>query len=187
MHMFCVVGVALAAVASLGAGDDAQKHNTLTEKEKADGWILLFDGKTTKESTVRSGPKPELAAKERTEVRDGVLVFWCKANEGTMILTKQPFHKFELRFEYRRSGKGIAEVMWLPLNGSTKKKDDVWNEFSVKYSGGLRIHGEEKEPGVGTTKSQTELFGDAEVALPMHIQVFPETKLYLRNIKIKKL
>ena len=34
----------LAAAAPIGAAD---APNTLTDKEKADGWKLLFDGKTT--------------------------------------------------------------------------------------------------------------------------------------------
>ena len=41
--------VALAHPATEGAAmDDSDQPNTLSEKERADGWKLLFDGKTTK-------------------------------------------------------------------------------------------------------------------------------------------
>ena len=40
------VSVLLAVALLAGVECMAQKHNVLTAKEKADGWELLFDGKT---------------------------------------------------------------------------------------------------------------------------------------------
>src|SRR5438128_2349511 len=39
--------VPLLSLAALAWGAEAEKHNTLTEKEAADGWLLLFDGEST--------------------------------------------------------------------------------------------------------------------------------------------
>src|SRR5260370_31779840 len=42
-----LAAVALLGSAALAGAADESPPNTLTEKEKADGWKLLFDGKTT--------------------------------------------------------------------------------------------------------------------------------------------
>ena len=47
MRHFFTLGVTLAVFASLRADEQPHGHNTLTEKEKAAGWVLLFDGKST--------------------------------------------------------------------------------------------------------------------------------------------
>jgi hypothetical protein len=169
--------VAVLAVSCLQAAHQELKQNTLTEKEKADGWILLFDGRKTKGLDVAG-------VKAKIEFVEGVLV----VSQNTMILTSGSFEKFELRFEYRKVGKGTSEAMWMPLNGSTVQKDDVWNEITVTYKGTAMIRGEEKEPGVGTRKWETELFGPFVAPTQITVvHVFPECKLFLRNIKIKKL
>jgi hypothetical protein len=180
MRLFFTLGVTLAVFASLRADEQQHGHNTLTEKEKAAGWVLLFDGKSTDGWEIRPN-------KDRVAVRDGCLEVTATANEGTMILSKHPFYKYELRFEYRLAGDRNAGIEAMGLRGSEEKQADVWSEVTVRYTGGLEIKGELKEPGVGTKRMQCFLFKDLGVPHPTRFTVREDTKLSLRNIKIRKL
>ena len=123
LHSWCDAGL----FASLRADEQPHGHNTLTEKEKAAGWVLLFDGKSTDGWEIRN--------KDRVAVRDGCLEVTANANEGTMILSKNPFYKYELRFEYRLAGDRNASIEAMGLRGSEEKQADVWSE--VTY--GIRV------------------------------------------------
>lgn len=179
MRLFFTLGVTLAVFASLRADEQQHGHNTLTEKEKAAGWVLLFDGKSTDGWEIRN--------KDRVAVRDGSLEVTATADEGTMIWAKNPFYKFELRFEYRLAGDRNASIEAMGLRGPEKMQADVWSEVTVRYAGGLEIIGEVKDPGVGTTKMQCFLRKDLGVSHPTPFTVRADTKLSLRNIKIRKL
>src|SRR5258706_12551702 len=77
----------------------AQEPNTISKKEKKEGWKLLFDGKTTKgwhtylKDTVGS----------KWQVKDGALVFDPSQpkNGGGDILTNGGYEDFELRLEWK--------------------------------------------------------------------------------------
>jgi len=79
----------------------AQEPNTLTKKEKKEGWKLLFDGKTTKgwhtylRDTVGS----------KWQVRDGALVFDPSqpSSGGGDIVTNEEYENFELNLEWKVS------------------------------------------------------------------------------------
>jgi hypothetical protein len=180
MWHFFTLGVTLAVFASFRTDEQQHRHNALTEKEKADGWVLLFDGKSTDGWEIR-------ANKDTVAVRDGSLDIMGNAHEGTMILSEKHFYKYELRFEYRLAGERNASIEAMGLRGSEEKQADVWSEVTVRYTGGLEINGELKEPGVGTTKMQCFLRKDLGVSQPTQFTVRADTKLSLRNIKIKKL
>ncbi len=77
--------------APLAAADDA---NTLSDKERADGWKLLFDGKTT---TGWRGVKKDKAPDGWAAV-DGALV---RVKGGGDVVTVDQFDNFELVFEWK--------------------------------------------------------------------------------------
>lgn len=88
----------------------AQEPNTLSEKEKKDGWHLLFDGKTTKgwhtyqRDTVGS----------KWQVQNGSLVFDpSKPKEGGGdIVTNNVYENFELRLEWKISKGGNSGIIF---------------------------------------------------------------------------
>jgi hypothetical protein len=77
----------------------AQTPNTLTKKEKKEGWKLLFDGKTTKgwhtynRDTVGS----------KWQVKDGAIVFDPSKpkNGGGDIVTNNEYENYELNLEWK--------------------------------------------------------------------------------------
>ena len=94
-----ILAVAVVAAIALSAGAFAQEsasHNTLTAKEKAAGWKLLFDGKTTN-GWHCFGNKPV----NGWTVENGELVALGK--EGLDIITDGEYENFELTIEWKLS------------------------------------------------------------------------------------
>lgn len=76
--------------------------NALTPEEKAEGWRLLWDGKTT--DGWRSA-KSEEFPKQGWKIEDGVLTVLAsggaEAAAGGDIITRERFAKFELKLEFK--------------------------------------------------------------------------------------
>ena len=83
-------------------------HNTLTEAEKAEGWVLLFDGKSLEGWHLYNNPD----AKPIWEVQDGVLV--CDPLNGSGLhgdlVTDGVYENFELSFEWNLPDTGNSGV-----------------------------------------------------------------------------
>lgn len=97
-----LLGLALAACA-LGA---SAQENTLTAAEKAAGWKLLFDGRTTEGWRGFKAPAPDPG----WTVKDGTLGPDPKTSKD--IITKETFGDFELAFDWKISPKGNSGVMF---------------------------------------------------------------------------
>ena len=94
-------------LAVLATGAFAQdKPNTLTAAEKAAGWKLLFDGKTT--AGWRGFKQAEIGP--GWNVADGVLLPDPKVAHD--IITTDKFENFELTFDWRISKGGNSGVMF---------------------------------------------------------------------------
>ncbi|WP_010134042.1 3-keto-disaccharide hydrolase [Ochrovirga pacifica] len=80
----------------------AVKRNHLTAKEKADGWKLLWDGKTTKGW---KGAKLEEFPKKGWKIRNGILSVLASGGAesaaGGDIVTKESFSDFELKVDFK--------------------------------------------------------------------------------------
>jgi len=107
----------------------APKLNSLTEEERKNGWVLLFDGKTTKgwhtynRDTVGSNWK----------VIDGALVMDPKAKTTTNmedLITNDDYENYEFSTEWRISEAGNSGVIF-------NVKED--KSFSNTYNTGLEM------------------------------------------------
>jgi 3-keto-disaccharide hydrolase len=82
-------------------------NNTLTKKEKADGWKLLFDGHTTAGWHLYNSKAPLTVWK----AKDGVL--FCdpadKSGPGDLV-TDDEFKNFDLKFEWKIPKEGNSGV-----------------------------------------------------------------------------
>ena len=88
----------------------AQKPNTLTAKEKKQGWKLLFDGHSTK--GWHTYLRDTVGAK--WQVKDGALVFDPSqpASGGGDIVTNDSYENFELRLEWKISKGGNSGIIF---------------------------------------------------------------------------
>ena len=98
------------ALAMLGSVTMAQTPNTLTKKEKKEGWKLLFDGKSTKgwhtylRDTVGS----------KWQVKDGAIVFDpSKPKEGGGdLVTNEEYENYELNLQWKISKGGNSGIIF---------------------------------------------------------------------------
>jgi len=100
-----LAGACMMAANSAVPAVEPSSPNTLTSAQRADGWRLLFDGRTTdgwrgyKEANVPSG----------WHVEDGTLT---KSTETEDIISKDQFGDFELAFEWKIGPGGNSGVFY---------------------------------------------------------------------------
>ena len=89
-------------------------NNRLTKQEKKDGWVLLFDGKTTKgwrgynKSDIGSG----------WFVKEGILTCLGKGGDiGGDIIHDEQFDNFELRVDWKISKGGNSGIFYHVIEG----------------------------------------------------------------------
>ncbi len=98
-----------------------QKPNTLTSKEKADGWVLLFDGQTLNgwrdfNGTSLTGP---------WEVQDGTIWTDGEGDDGNgYIVTDREFANFDLKWEWKIARGGNSGLIYHVVEGP---------QFNVPY------------------------------------------------------
>ncbi len=148
----------LLAVAAL-----AQKPNKLTGKEKKQGWILLFDGKTTNgwhtylRDTVGS----------KWQVKEGTIIYDPSQprSGGGDIVTNQEFENFDFRLEWKVAKASNSGIIF---NIQEKKEPG----FNATYSSGIEmqvldnIDAADKNPETHLAGSMYDMFGGAAVSKP---------------------
>jgi hypothetical protein len=88
------------SLAPIAAAADEPKPNTLTPKEIADGWILLFDGETT-----FGWRSPN---ESKWTIADGMLA--PQAEKPGLLVTTSPFKDYQLEFDFRRKANSTATL-----------------------------------------------------------------------------
>jgi hypothetical protein len=83
--------------------------NTLTPEEKAEGWILLFDGKSMRGWV---DPRQKTPPGDSWTIEDGCLKATSKPRIGEDLFTVQTFRDFELVFDWRISPAGNSGVKY---------------------------------------------------------------------------
>lgn len=100
---------------------ESEAQNELTTQERNAGWVLLFDGKTTR--GWRNYNKDGIGS--AWKVVDGALVFDpASGNEGGDIITEQTYENFELSLEWKISACGNSGLMFNVVED--KKYESPW-------------------------------------------------------------
>src|SRR5438477_1367958 len=131
---------ALALCCFTAASVWAAAPNQITEEEKAAGWRLLFDGKTTE--GWRTFKKSSFPAKGWS-VEEGWLHGLAKG--GGDIITDAEFEDFELQWEWKQAPKGnsgvkyfVSETRDSPI-GHEYQMIDEEGEPDAKQARGKRV------------------------------------------------
>jgi hypothetical protein len=100
-----VLLVIMAAMAGIGALQAADQPNTLTDKEKEDGWKLLFDGETTAgwHGYNRKG------FPEGWAVQDGALT---RVSPTVDLVTDEEYASFDLQFDWKIAPNGNSGLFF---------------------------------------------------------------------------
>lgn len=113
--------------------------NTLSDAEKAAGWTLLFDGKST---PAFRGFKKDAFPTQGWEVADGAIHVKAKGNGGD-IITKDQYEDFEFAFDWKVAAGANSGVMYLVTEGSHDYPWRTGPEYQVLDNKG---HVDGKEP-----------------------------------------
>jgi len=116
-----VGGVLLGAHAGRGIGAGQSTMNTISAKERADGWRLLFDGRTT--AGWRGFRKQKLPG--GWQAIDGALT---RVGEAGDIVTIDQFGDFELTLEWKLAPNGNSGVFYRVI-----EDDDVMWHMAPEY------------------------------------------------------
>jgi type 1 glutamine amidotransferase len=87
---------------------DARAHNTLSEQEKRDGWVLLFDGTGTDQFR---GFKQEGFPAEGWVVEDGAIRHVAGKGGGD-IMTREQYANYEFACEWKVAPKGNSGIIY---------------------------------------------------------------------------
>ena len=100
-------------------------ENSLSNKEKNNGWQLLFDGQTTKGWHTYG----KQSAGKAWKAEDGALHLDAEAkknfttNEGGDLVTDEEFDNFDLRIEWKISPKGNSGIIFYVKEDTVKYKE----------------------------------------------------------------
>jgi hypothetical protein len=117
--------IAILAAALVSGALFADDPNTLTQKEKAEGWKLLFDGKTT--NGWRAIEKDEMP-KEGWSADDGTL---HHTKGGGDIVTVQKFDDFDLVFEFKITPDCNSGVKYFIKDKREGGRGNVGHEYQI--------------------------------------------------------
>jgi hypothetical protein len=149
--------------------------NTLTDAEKAAGWKLLFDGKTT--TGWRNYNKTSIAPGWKVE--EGVLV--RGKEQGGDIVTTDKYDKFELSLEYNISKGGNSGLMF-HVEETSNPPWHTGPEIQIQDIGG----GDPQKPGwlYQLYKSDTDAAKPAGEWNQLKILITPEKSATWMNGKL---
>jgi hypothetical protein len=167
-----LAALAVLAIASPAFADEKEKPkpNTLSPKEIAEGWVLLFDGETT------FGWKIDGAA----EVKDGALVLG-KDKKTTAHPVANFGARYTLRVEWK--GQGAVTVGQSSLTFTQPVDGEAWGGIEYEWDGrsaGLTING-----GAGIDEMSN---GGGKPGQPaLTITTDGKTPAVLRSVKLRPL
>ena len=168
--------LAVAFLATNCAFAEPPKPNTLTAKEIAEGWILLFDGETTigwkvdGEATVNNG-----------ELKVGGL-------KESSIESTPRFEAFLLQFESRYEGAGYFHISMFGMKpGHRSVEPRAWQGTEVRIeiqNDATLVH---MRPLVERAEWNAARLNRRVSHTSIGFAIQAEAKLYLRNVKLKPL
>lgn len=156
--------IVLATAFVLGIVSQTEAQNQLTKKEKKEGWVLLFDGKTN--TGWRGNNRPDFP--KGWEIVDGTL--HCKgsgqgeagAHDGGDILFDKQFSNFRLKLEWKIAKGGNSGIFYLG------KEVEGWPIY--KTAPEMQVLDNERHPDARAGKDGNRMAGSLYDLIPANPQ-----------------
>lgn len=123
-----LVGLALIGIGACSTSKEITVDNSLSKKEKKEGWVLLFDGATT--NGWHTYGKTEVGA--AWKVANGTLYLdasnkagWQTSGGGD-IVTNETFENFHFKVEWKIAPKGNSGIIF-NIKDDRAKYEHVWH------------------------------------------------------------
>ena len=201
------VSFAMAAALVGGVATSCQKHNTLSEAEKAEGWQLLFDGETL--NGWRSFNETELLG--GWHVVDGCIQAKGEGGDASgYIVTDKQYANFELVWDWKLTHGGNSGMLyhvvehpkfkvpyvtgpeyqlidnegWEEVNAPTKLEE--WQKLGVDYAMHLPDYSKMKVNPVGEWNSSKIVYDDGHVEHWLNGEKILEFEAYTEDWFAKK-
>ena len=201
------VSFAMAAALVGGVATSCQKHNTLSEAEKAEGWQLLFDGETL--NGWRSFNETELLG--GWHVVDGCIQAKGEGGDASgYIVTDKQYANFELVWDWKLTHGGNSGMLyhvvehpkfkvpyvtgpeyqlidnegWEEVNAPTKLEE--WQKLGVDYAMHLPDYSKMKVNPVGEWNSSKIVYDNGHVEHWLNDEKILEFEAYTEDWFAKK-
>ena len=205
MKKFVLFATAVALVG--GVATSCQKHNTLSEAEKAEGWQLLFDGETL--NGWRSFNETELLGS--WHVVDGCIQAKGEGGDASgYIVTDKQYANFELVWDWKLTHGGNSGMLyhvvehpkfkvpyvtgpeyqlidnegWEEVNAPTKLEE--WQKLGVDYAMHLPDYSKMKVNPVGEWNSSKIVYDNGHVEHWLNGEKILEFEAYTEDWFAKK-
>ncbi len=114
------------------ANTETTAENTLTDQEEQDGWILLFDGKSTDQWR---GANQEKFPEKGWYVEDGMLVVeeatGAESGNGGDIVTKDEYKNFEFALDFKITEGANSGIKYYVTEQYNSGKSAIGLEYQV--------------------------------------------------------
>jgi len=118
----------VAILSCYSAKKEENQLNTLTEKEKKEGWILLFDGESL-ENWKKYNGSDEVSG---WKIVDGILHnSGAGSNHGGDIITKEQFENFELYLEWKVAPESNSGIFFHVQEGVVERIHESGPEYQL--------------------------------------------------------
>ena len=148
--------------AAQGATGEAAPMNALTEEEKAEGWVLLFDGENVDQW---KGYCKDGFPEQGWEVVDGTIHCLSsgkgEAGGGGDIITKKQYKNFELALEWKLAEGGNSGIFYLARERCGEDGQEIW-----KSAPEMQILDNEKHPDARLGKDGNRQAGSLYDLIP---------------------
>jgi hypothetical protein len=133
--LFLIAALCSSPGSSLVLAADSSAHNRLTDKERAEGWMLLFDGKSMANWIDPAAANPPGDA---WSIEDGCLKAKANPRITEDLVSKEKYGDFELQWDWKVSPGGNSGVKYriqkfVVLSEATKKTGVKKFEDLVNY------------------------------------------------------